>query len=75
MRWTQYERRAFAAGMRSGFRSLLAIGRYGEPPQVSLHRLGAPATDSLARYRDMDAFGADMPAPEDTGFSPTTENA
>jgi hypothetical protein len=61
MRWTRHERQAFAAGMWSGFRNVLAIGRYrDDAPRVPRH-LGSPATDCLARYRDMDAFGADVP--------------
>jgi hypothetical protein len=60
-RWTRHEARAFVAGMRAGFRSILAIGGYrDEPPQRLDRQIGSPVSDSLARYRDMELFGVDV---------------
>jgi len=60
-RWTRDEARAFAAGMRAGFRSILPIGGYrGEPPRVLDRQIGSPVNDALARYRDIESFGADV---------------
>lgn len=62
MTWTKAERQAFAAGVRAGFRSLLAVGCFRDEPAWSFRRpLGSPETDRIERYQDMDAFCADVP--------------
>jgi hypothetical protein len=51
---------AFGQGFRDGLRSVLAVGRYRAAPPVIRRSMGSPAADRLARYRDMDAFNADV---------------
>lgn len=59
---TRADRQAFAAGVRAGFRSLLALGCSRDDPAWILRRhLGSPETDRIARHRDTDAFRVDVP--------------
>jgi hypothetical protein len=50
----------YARGFRDGLRGILAIGRYDAAPPGIRMTVGSPATDRLARYRDMEAFKADV---------------
>jgi len=60
-RWTRHEARAFAVGMRAGFRSILPMAGHRSKPLRMLDRpIGSPVSDSLARYRDAEMFGADV---------------
>lgn len=51
---------AFARGVRYGLQGILAIGRYDAAPPMVRRQVGSLATDRLARYRDMEAFAADV---------------
>lgn len=51
--------RAFAHGFHTGLRDIV-LG-HCDPPRPRLRRqVGSPATDRLARHRDMKAFRADV---------------
>jgi hypothetical protein len=60
-RWTRGEAGAFAAGMRAGFRSIIPMGGYRDDPRrLASRQIGSLVSDSLARYRDAEMFGADV---------------
>jgi len=68
--WTRHEARAFAAGMRAGFRSIFAMSGYrDEPPRTLRRQVGSPVSDSQARHRDMELFGADAREASGEGVS------
>ena len=47
--------------MRAGFRSILPTGGYRqEPRRLPSRRIGSRVSDSLAGYRDMELFEADV---------------
>jgi hypothetical protein len=56
---TTFQDQAFARGFRDGLRSIVT-GRCEVPHRILRRQVGSPATDRLARHRDMDTFGADV---------------
>jgi len=56
---TAFKDPAFARGFRDGLRSIVT-GRCELPHRVVRREVGSPATDRIARYRDMEAFRADV---------------
>jgi hypothetical protein len=56
---TAFKDQAFTRGFRDGLRSIVT-GRCEMPHRVPRRTVGSPATDRVARHRDMEAFGADV---------------
>jgi hypothetical protein len=56
---TVFKDQAFARGFRDGLRSIVT-GRCEMPHRVPRREVGSPATDRVARFRDMEMFGADV---------------
>ena len=54
-----FKDQAFRQGFRDGLRSIVT-GRCEVPHRVIRREVGSPATDRVARYRDMEAFAADV---------------
>jgi hypothetical protein len=54
-----FKDQAFARGFRDGLRSIVT-GRCEMPHRVPRREVGSPATDRIARHRDMEAFRADV---------------
>jgi hypothetical protein len=51
---------AFSRGFRHGLRGVLRVGCYEPAPPVICRSVGSLLTDRRARYRDMNAFKADV---------------
>lgn len=56
---TAFNDPAFAHGFRDGLRSIVT-GRCELPHHVVRREVGSSASDRIARYRDMEAFRADV---------------
>jgi hypothetical protein len=56
---TVFKDQAFARGFRACLRSIVT-GRCQMPHRVLRREVGSQATDRVARYRDMEMFGADV---------------